>query len=109
MQLSEQRVRDVLLTTQISIQEFMDQLAAIRCLANNTRFRILTLIPHKGIAVENIASALNMTSSAVSHQLALLRRHEIVTATKRGRNIIYRMNGESVRGKLVQKILRAVR
>lgn len=60
--------------------------------ASDTRVSILLmLIKKKELAVHKIADGLGMTHSAVSHQLGLLSRSGIVTLTKEGRTVRYRI------------------
>ncbi|MCE9541128.1 metalloregulator ArsR/SmtB family transcription factor [Candidatus Kaiserbacteria bacterium] len=62
--------------------------------ASTTRVLILTsLMKHKELSVQDIAEELGMTHSAVSHQLGLLTDGRIVSATKSGRHVCYRIAG----------------
>jgi ArsR family transcriptional regulator, lead/cadmium/zinc/bismuth-responsive transcriptional repressor len=55
-----------------------------------SRLRILEVIAaKKKITVQDIAELLNMSHSAVSHQLGALVAHEVVTYSKSGRFTIY--------------------
>ncbi|MBV9159881.1 MAG: winged helix-turn-helix transcriptional regulator [Candidatus Kaiserbacteria bacterium] len=57
-----------------------------------TRVRILTtLMKKKELSVQDIAKNLNMTHSAVSHQLGLLSEANIVSSKKLGRLMCYRI------------------
>ncbi|MDB5237952.1 MAG: transcriptional regulatory protein [Candidatus Kaiserbacteria bacterium] len=61
-----------------------------RLVASPTRALILsTLTSRKTCSVQELASEIDMTHSAVSHQLALLSRAKIVKAAKDGRNTHY--------------------
>ena len=58
--------------------------------AGTTRVLILsTLMKHKELPVQDIAEELDMTHSAVSHQLGLLTKARIVSAKKSGRQVCY--------------------
>jgi len=62
--------------------------------SGTTRVLILaTLMKEKELAVQDIAEALGMTHSAVSHQLGLLSGAGIVGAKKTGRMMNYRIAG----------------
>ncbi|WP_050886990.1 helix-turn-helix transcriptional regulator [Bradyrhizobium sp. ORS 285] len=79
----------------------------IRTLGTETRYKIMgVLMKHpKGIAVQDIAADLGMTHSAISHQLAVLEREQIVTDTKRGRENHYQI-AKSQAGAVALKLMR---
>ncbi len=62
-----------------------------KALGDSTRVRILHALSFSELCVCDLASLLNMTSSAVSHQLRVLRGQKIVTYRKEGKNAIYRL------------------
>ena len=47
--------------------------------------------------VQDIANILNMTQSAVSHQLKLLKSEDLVKSRREGKNIYYSLADEHVR------------
>jgi DNA-binding transcriptional ArsR family regulator len=58
-----------------------------------SRLRILEVIAaKKKITVQDIAELLNMSHSAVSHQLGELVAHEVVSYSKSGRYTIYSLS-----------------
>jgi DNA-binding transcriptional ArsR family regulator len=62
----------------------------LKLAASSTRASILfVLAKHKELAVQDIASELDMTHSAVSHQLAVLSGADIVISKKLGRMMCY--------------------
>lgn len=76
--------------------------------ASSTRVMILTtLMKKKEIPVQDIAENLGMTHSAVSHQLGLLSGNGIVSSTKSGRLVHYRI-GSSKEAKALTKFLAAL-
>ena len=58
-------------------------------LSDPTRLRIIELLLDKELSVGAIAEQLDMTESAVSHQLRGLRLQRIVRARKQGRQVFY--------------------
>lgn len=62
-----------------------------KALGDSTRIRILHALSFSELCVCDLASLLNMSSSAVSHQLRVLRGQKIVTYRKDGKNAIYRL------------------
>lgn len=57
--------------------------------ADPTRLRILSLLENGELSVEELVEKLQMTQSAVSHQLATLRQTEIVKNRREGKRIFY--------------------
>lgn len=63
-----------------------------KVLSDPTRIRILALLAHEEMCVSCIAEALEMTHSAISHQLQLLRSANLVKFTKDGKEVIYSLD-----------------
>ena len=59
---------------------------------DTTRTRILSALFESELCVCDIASILNMTKSAVSHQLRILRQTKIVKFRKSGKEVIYSLD-----------------
>ncbi|MBA3016153.1 MAG: metalloregulator ArsR/SmtB family transcription factor [Proteobacteria bacterium] len=70
------------------------QLFAI--LGDATRVRILFLIRDSEMPVQDLADTLEMTHSAISHHLRLLRLHHIVRGRKVGRSVFYSLEDKCV-------------
>jgi DNA-binding transcriptional ArsR family regulator len=64
--------------------------------ADTTRIRIILLIMDRERRSTDIALALDMTTSAVSHQLRWLRERRIVSARRQGREIHYQLADQCV-------------
>ncbi len=60
--------------------------------ADPSRVKILYLLRGREICVNHIASVLDMTISAVSHQLQLLRSAGLVRYIREGKNIYYALD-----------------
>jgi DNA-binding transcriptional ArsR family regulator len=61
----------------------------LQALATPSRLLILTRLRQAPCAVTDLADAIGMEQSAVSHQLRLLRNLGLVTGTRSGKNIVY--------------------
>ena len=73
------------------------QLAEIfSALSDASRVRIISLLIEGEMSVSALAEGLNMTESAVSHQLRGLRQMRIVRARKEGRQVFYTLEDEHV-------------
>jgi ArsR family transcriptional regulator, lead/cadmium/zinc/bismuth-responsive transcriptional repressor len=68
-----------------------------RVLADPTRVRIISALAEGPLCVHELASALDITHSAVSHQLALLREMRLVSFEKEGRHVMYQLDDEHIR------------
>ncbi|MFC6063152.1 ArsR/SmtB family transcription factor [Streptomyces ochraceiscleroticus] len=63
--------------------------ATLQALATPSRLMILTRLRQGACPVGELAEAVGMEQSAVSHQLRLLRALGLVTGARRGRRIVY--------------------
>ncbi|MBT2367464.1 helix-turn-helix transcriptional regulator [Streptomyces sp. ISL-10] len=63
--------------------------ATLQALATPSRLMILTRLRQGPCGVTELADAVDMEQSAVSHQLRLLRTLGLVTGTRQGRRIEY--------------------
>ena len=70
---------------------------SFKALADPTRLRILALISEQECSVGDIADHLEVSQSAVSHQLRLLRSLDIVRYRKDGREVYYDLADDHVR------------
>jgi len=65
--------------------------------SDNTRVKILWALDKKELCVCDIATVLNMTKSAVSHQLKYLRTSNLVKSRREGKSIFYSLSDAHVR------------
>ena len=63
---------------------------------DSTRIKIMYCILKNELCVCDIATAINMTHSAVSHQLKNLKQAKLVKARKDGKEVYYSLNDEHV-------------
>lgn len=64
--------------------------------ADATRLRILCLLRGREVCVHEIVEALDMSQSAISHQLRVLRDARLVTPRRDGRHVYYRLADDHV-------------
>ena len=62
-----------------------------------TRMKILFALDEGEMCVCDIACAIDMTKSAVSHQLKILRQNKLITCRKSGKNVIYSLADDHVK------------
>jgi DNA-binding transcriptional ArsR family regulator len=67
-----------------------------KALADPTRVRILHALSHAELCVGDLAAVLDMSESAVSHQLRLLRSLRVVRARREGKLVFYTLDDEHV-------------
>lgn len=63
---------------------------------DSTRIRILSALLQDELCVCDIGSLLNMTKSAVSHQLRILRQAKLVKNRRSGKEIYYSLDDDHV-------------
>src|ERR1700737_2231056 len=69
-----------------------DATEVFKALANPGRIRIMHVLTHAELCVGDLAHALDLSMSALSHQLGLLRRLKLVEAREEGRQTFYRVS-----------------
>lgn len=74
----------------ISISDFF------KVLGDETRMKIIYALSHEELCVTDLAAALEMTQSAVSHQLKLLRMANQVKSRREGKSIFYSLDDQHV-------------
>jgi len=68
-----------------------------KLIADKTRVRILWALSNETMCVCDLAVLLNMTKSAISHQLRSLRLANLVKYEKQGREVYYSLIDEHVK------------
>lgn len=63
---------------------------------DSTRTGILSALEVSDLCVSDISEILNISISAVSHQLRVLRNAKLVKATKSGKDVIYSLDDDHV-------------
>jgi DNA-binding transcriptional ArsR family regulator len=95
------------LTAAPSPSEIDDVANIFRLLADPTRVSILHALATAELCNCDLASLLGISESAVSHQMRELRLMKVVSATRRGRMIYYRLNDRHVRHILLDTLKHA--
>ena len=65
--------------------------------ADKTRVQILTLLLERELCVSDIADAVELSQSAISHQLRLLKQMHLIKFRREGKNILYSLADDHVR------------
>lgn len=69
---------------------------------DSTRIRILFVLFEEEVCVCDLAEALHMTQSAISHQLKILKQSKLVQSRREGKSVFYSLADEHVRTIIAQ-------
>ena len=84
-------------------EETMYNLAELfKIFGDSTRIRILFVLFEAEVCVCDLAQALNMTQSAISHQLRILKQNKLVKNRREGKSIFYSLADDHVRTIIAQ-------
>ncbi len=75
----------------------LDLAELFKIFGDSSRIRILFVLLEAEVCVCDMAAALNMSQSAVSHQLAILKKSKLVKNRREGKSIFYSLADDHVR------------
>ncbi len=78
-------------------EELYDLAELFKVFGDSTRIKILYVLLEAEVCVCDLAAALNMTQSAVSHQLRILKQNKLVKSRREGKSIFYSLADGHVR------------
>jgi ArsR family transcriptional regulator, nickel/cobalt-responsive transcriptional repressor len=93
---SGKRERDAAPAARLDAAAAAKVATTLQALATTSRLLILTRLREAPCPVTDLAEAIGMEQSAVSHQLRLLRNLGLVTGTRAGKNIVYSLYDDHV-------------
>ena len=76
--------------------ELADLAELFKVFGDSSRIKILYALFGQELGVGDIAETINMTISAVSHQLKILKTNHLVKSRRSGKNIIYSLDDDHV-------------
>ena len=82
--------------------ELYDLAELFKVFGDSTRIKILFALFESEMCVCDIAETLNMTQSAISHQLKILKQSKLVGNRREGKSIIYYLADDHVRTIIAQ-------
>ena len=89
--------------TKLPEEEHMYDLAErFKVFGDSTRIKILFVLAEAEVCVCDLAAMLNMTSSAISHQLNILKRTKLIKSKRDGKSVFYSLADNHVRTILSQ-------
>ena len=78
-------------------EELYDLAELFKVFGDSTRIRILFVLFEAEVCVCDLAEHLQMTQSAVSHQLKILKQNKLVKSRREGKSIFYSLADDHVR------------
>jgi len=78
-------------------EKLYDLAELFRIFGDTTRIKILYVLFESDMCVCDIAELLNMTQSAISHQLRILKASKLVKNRREGKSVIYSLADSHVR------------
>ena len=78
-------------------EELYDLAELFKVFGDSTRIRILFVLFESEVCVCDLAEALNMTQSAISHQLKILKQSRLVKSRREGKSVYYSLADNHVR------------
>ncbi len=93
------------LKNEMPTDEMIAELSDVfKVFGDGTRIRILWVLFDKEVCVYDIAEAVGMTQSAVSHQLRVLKQARLVKARRMGKNTFYSLDDEHVK-RIIEQVM----
>ena len=82
----------------VTEKEILDQIAELfKGFADPTRVHILSLLARSELCVTDIAEAVELSQSAISHQLRMLKQMHLIKYRREGKNILYSLADDHVK------------
>ena len=79
-------------------KEILEQIAELfKGFADPTRVHILSLLARSELCVTDIAEAVELSQSAISHQLRMLKQMHLIKYRREGKNILYSLADDHVK------------
>ena len=82
--------------------ELYDLAELFKVFGDSARIRILFVLFEAEVCVCDLAEALHMTQSAISHQLRILKQNKLVKSRREGKSVFYSLADSHVRTIIAQ-------
>ena len=86
----------------MDVSKLYDLAELFKIFGDSTRIQILHALGEKEYPVGELAEALGMTQSAISHQLRILKQNRLVRGRREGKSVFYSLADEHVKTILAQ-------
>lgn len=94
---TQKDIVEVLENTMPQEEVLYDLAELFKVFGDSTRIRILYVLFETEMCVYDLSKILNVTQSAISHQLRVLKQNKLVKFRREGKNIFYSLADEHVR------------
>ncbi len=82
---------------QIPDKQTLEAIAELfKAFGDPTRVQILSNLVHRELCVTDIAEAVELSQSAISHQLRILKQMHLIKFRREGKNILYSLADDHV-------------
>jgi len=81
-----------------NVDELSDLASLFKVLGDLTRIKIITVLRGNELCVCDLAVSLDMTQSAISHQLRVLKQARLVRSRRDGKIVYYSLDDEHIDG-----------
>lgn len=98
------KLREDIFNSMLSDDEFFLTADLFKMFGDSTRLKILYVLLEGEVCVCDIAKLINMTQSAVSHQLRVLKSSKLIKYRKSGKTVYYSLADAHVKTILSQGI-----
>lgn len=80
----------------LSVEKAQQMAEFFSALADPSRLRLMSALAHRELCVCDLAAAVKVSESAVSHQLRILRSQRLVKYRREGRNVYYSLADQHI-------------
>ncbi|RRC93629.1 ArsR family transcriptional regulator [Erysipelotrichaceae bacterium OH741_COT-311] len=77
-------------------EEYQDLSLLFKMFSDKTRLKILVALVNASLSVNALAELLDMSQSAISHQLATLKQMRLVRYLKKGKQVYYSLADDHI-------------
>ena len=88
----------------LSEEQIADMATLFKMMSDPTRLRIINMLLISELCVHDLAELMQMSQSAISHQLAALRNSRLIKFRREGKQIFYSLDDEHI-GQLFKQCL----
>ena len=92
----DKKIVELLKDKQLSEEVIQDLASIFKTMGDPTRIKIINALRKKELCVCDLSELLDMSTSAISHQLRVLRDNNLVKNRKEGRSVYYSLDDDHV-------------
>ncbi len=88
----------------MSISNLRELASFFKVFGDETRLKIIDVLSKDRLSVNDISRKIDMSQSATSHQLRILKNHRLVRYEKDGKEIFYQLDDDHVMNIFMQGV-----